>query len=147
MKSIFLIGFMGSGKSTVGQCLADQLDWQFVDTDLYFEEREQMMISAFFAQYGEEEFRVKEQSCLQLCTKPNTVNGIVVYLQTSFEEICARLKDDHTRPLFQADHLVCTKARLESRLSLYQGAAHYTLDTVGKNPLELAREIQAVVNV
>ena len=74
-------------------------------------------------------------------------NGIVVYLQTSFEEICARLKDDHTRPLFQADHLVCTKARLESRLSLYQGAAHYTLDTVGKNPLELAREIQAVVNV
>lgn len=166
MKPIFLIGFMGSGKSTVGKCLARQKEYQFVDTDLYFEEKEQISISNFFSQNGEAAFRSKEQMYLKTCTKPNTVvstgggivlhpvnidwmreSGIVVYLETSFSQICHRLKDDQTRPLFQVDHLIETEKRFNDRLPLYQSAAHYVIATAGKTPIEIAQEIQTKVTV
>lgn len=61
---IYLTGFMGSGKSTVGQKLAANLDWPFVDTDAWIEEQIDMRIPQYFAQDGEAAFRRREADAL-----------------------------------------------------------------------------------
>lgn len=60
VKNIILIGYMGCGKSTVGQCLAKMLDFTFVDTDAFIETQQQRTISDIFAIEGEEKFRQLE---------------------------------------------------------------------------------------
>lgn len=54
---VFLIGYMGSGKTTIGRRLAKQLNYEFVDVDQLFEERYRLSISAFFEKYDENAFR------------------------------------------------------------------------------------------
>lgn len=61
---IYLTGFMGSGKSTVGQQLAADLDWPFVDTDAWIEEQIGMRIPQYFAEEGEAAFRAREADAL-----------------------------------------------------------------------------------
>ncbi|MBL8179573.1 MAG: shikimate kinase [Bryobacterales bacterium] len=61
---VYLVGFMGCGKSTVGKLLAEQLEWRFVDLDDDIEGREQTPISQIFAQRGEPAFRRIEHECL-----------------------------------------------------------------------------------
>ncbi|HPR30679.1 MAG TPA: shikimate kinase [Prolixibacteraceae bacterium] len=65
MKRIYLIGYMGSGKSTVGRKLARKLDLQFIDLDDYIEERNHKTIPELFAYLGEEGFREAERKALQ----------------------------------------------------------------------------------
>ena len=65
MKTIVLVGFPGSGKSTVGRCLASRLSLPFYDTDSYFEGKYHITVSDFFAKYGEEFFRICEKSVLE----------------------------------------------------------------------------------
>ena len=60
-RPIFLIGFMGSGKSTVGRRLADQLGFRFIDTDTFIETRFRQRIVDMFASLGEEVFRRRER--------------------------------------------------------------------------------------
>ena len=62
---LYLIGFMGSGKSTVGRIVARHLGWRFADVDEDIESREQMSITEIFDQKGEAEFRRKELSALR----------------------------------------------------------------------------------
>ncbi len=62
---IFLIGYMGSGKSTLGRRLAKHLNLQFVDMDHYIEERNYKTIPQIFAEEGEAEFRKKERKALE----------------------------------------------------------------------------------
>ncbi len=62
---IFLVGFMGSGKSTVGRALAEELGWGFADLDEDIEKREGMSISQIFDTRGEAEFRQAETAALQ----------------------------------------------------------------------------------
>ena len=62
---IYLVGFMGSGKSTVGRGLAKHLGWRFADLDEDIEAREQMPITQIFDQRGEEEFRRAEHDALK----------------------------------------------------------------------------------
>ena len=61
---VYLVGFMGSGKSTVGRLLGEELGWRFVDLDDDIEAREQMAIAEIFSQRGEPEFRRIEHQCL-----------------------------------------------------------------------------------
>ena len=63
--NIILIGYMGCGKSTVGSSLAKQLDWEFLDTDAWIEEKEGVSIKEIFAIRGESYFRDLETACLQ----------------------------------------------------------------------------------
>lgn len=63
--SVILIGYMGCGKSTVGQRLAGLLDWSFLDTDAWIEEKEGMTIKEIFAAQGEAYFRDLETFCLK----------------------------------------------------------------------------------
>ncbi|WP_439181742.1 shikimate kinase [Carboxylicivirga taeanensis] len=68
IKRIFLIGFMGSGKSTLGKRLKSELGWDFLDLDDYFESRYQTTIKQYFAEQGEQAFRKAEQALLSEVT-------------------------------------------------------------------------------
>ncbi|HLP04951.1 MAG TPA: shikimate kinase, partial [Paludibacter sp.] len=74
MKNIFLVGYMGSGKTTIGKLLAVRLGFSFVDMDSYIEEREFKSVSQIFAEKGEDGFRLLEQKCLhEVAEFENTV--------------------------------------------------------------------------
>jgi shikimate kinase len=63
--NIYLIGMMGSGKTTAGKKLARKLSYQFVDLDEFIEEQTRLSVSDFFLKYGEDKFRLIEQECLR----------------------------------------------------------------------------------
>lgn len=66
---IYLVGFMGSGKSTVGRALADELGWNFVDLDEEIEREQGSSIASIFDQRGEAEFRLLETDALRRCVR------------------------------------------------------------------------------
>lgn len=122
MAHIILIGFMGSGKTTVGKLLAEQLGLPFVDSDRVIEEQSNKNISELFDQEGETSFRLKEHLfCEQLesmtpsviatggglpCFEDNLAllkaNGKVIYLNTSLQTLTQRLKSERSkRPLLK----------------------------------------------
>jgi shikimate kinase len=120
---LFLTGFMGAGKSTVGQVLAEKLGWDFADLDTLIEAREGMPVSAIFSSHGEEAFRRMETAALQDLmysiergnptvvalgggTFPQPVNcellshaGLSVWLDCSLETALSRIPVDGARPL------------------------------------------------
>lgn len=123
--NIVLIGFMGSGKTSVGDCLANKLSFGFVDTDQMIEEKNQMAITKIFAEQGEEYFRDLETNTIkdmlqnfESCVISTggglplrEVNsdilkelGYVVYLKVSRDTVLARLKGDHSRPLLAGEN-------------------------------------------
>ena len=65
MKPVFLVGYMGAGKTTVGKVLAEQLGWEFMDLDVFIENRRHKSIKEIFDIYGEEEFRRIESRLLK----------------------------------------------------------------------------------
>lgn len=122
MKRIFLIGFMGSGKTTLGKALSRKLGVDFIDLDLYIEGRYHKMIREIFAESGEERFRHIEQSLLhEVADFENVIiaagggtpcffdnidymnaHGTCIYLKASIDELCHRLASGRdTRPLLQ----------------------------------------------
>lgn len=117
IKQIFLIGMMGSGKSTVGSMLADKLDWIFIDIDTELEKDHSLSISDMFKN-GEDKFRTYETEKLkQIVLKDYIVcatgGGIVledsnyrildqsfcVYLDASLDTLYKRIETDNSRPL------------------------------------------------
>lgn len=111
MKPVFLIGYMGSGKSTYGKLLADETGLAFVDTDDYIVERSGCSIPELFAEKGESGFRRMERSCLEeLCLRRDTIiatgggmpcfgdnmalmrrSGLTIYLETPVSVLVERL--------------------------------------------------------
>ena len=117
INQIFLIGMMGSGKSSVGKASADSLNWTFYDIDHELEKDHNLSINDMFA-HGEAQFRDHESKKLQeIASKENIVcstgGGVVlnesncdilgelfcVYLHASIESLCHRLENDSSRPL------------------------------------------------
>ncbi len=120
---LYLVGFMCSGKTTVGQALAKQLGWCFVDVDSEIEHAQGQRIRDIFVEQGESRFRDLEAATLrQHVTKVESGrpcvfalgggtfvqprnwelienNGVTIWLDCSLETILARLGDDVTRPL------------------------------------------------
>ncbi|HHO75879.1 MAG TPA: 3-dehydroquinate synthase [Deltaproteobacteria bacterium] len=156
---IFLTGFMGSGKTTVGLELKKLLNRPFVDMDNMIRESSGRTIPHIFEYAGEESFRVMERKALAeitLKTEPHVVAtggalpadplnrtlmkscGVVIYLKTPFEELRHRIGADHNRPLWNADAHSLFLAREAS----YE-EADITVDTSGKIPRAVAEEIQA----
>ena len=124
MKHIILIGFMGSGKSTMGRLIANKFQYAFVDTDHYIEKKEGRKISEIFTDDGEEYFRNLETEVLKelLDSEEKKVlalgggtplraenrellkkNGNVIFLKVTSEDAYQRLKDDSERPLLQVE--------------------------------------------
>lgn len=121
MNRIFLIGYMGSGKTTVGKLLTEKLGYSFVDMDHHIEEKQFKTVSQIFAELGEKKFRLLEQQCLhEVAEFENVVistgggapcffdnmeymnaRGLTVYLKLSPEQLAERLEASkvNKRPL------------------------------------------------
>ncbi|HEY3937780.1 MAG TPA: shikimate kinase [Bryobacteraceae bacterium] len=146
---LYLVGFMASGKTTVGRALADEIGWPFVDIDSEIEVREGKAISQIFAERGEAAFREVEADVIRRhisgieAGQPSVValgggafiqprnwelvgnNGITVWLDCPIETVRRRLGDDTTRPL-AANRNGLTEL-FEDRRSLY-ARADYRID-------------------
>lgn len=147
---IFLVGFMGSGKSTLGPILANALGYSFYDIDTLIEEKAHKTIPEIFQSEGERAFRELERATLQeVTTYANAVialgggtianaenlelaknNGILVYLKISPEEALARVQHHRTdRPMLKdANGIPLSGTQLEQRITelLLQREKYYT---------------------
>ncbi|GFI31515.1 MAG: AAA family ATPase [Lachnospiraceae bacterium] len=160
--NIVLIGFMGSGKSTISDYLSTMFAMDAVEMDQIISQREGMSISDIFAVYGEEYFRNLETNLLvEMQSRNNVViscgggtpmreknvaemkkNGRVVLLTASPETIYHRVKDSHDRPLLENNKNVSFITELmEKRRVKYETAADVIIETDGKNELEICEEL------
>lgn len=112
MIPIFLIGYMGSGKTTIGKFVAKEIGYRFVDMDAVIEEQQGQTITQIFAERGEQEFRLLEQKCLHELSQNKDIiistgggapcffdnmsfmneHGHTIYLQLTAEELAQRLE-------------------------------------------------------
>lgn len=162
MKNIFLIGFMGTGKSAVSGCLKTTYQMDIIDADQYIEEREQTSITDIFKRKGETYFRDLETELLmEMQTKDSTViscgggivlrgknveimkrTGKVVLLTASPETILNRVKHNDNRPLLKGKKTVeAIRALMEQRREKYQAAADLIINTDNKTIAEVCEEI------
>jgi shikimate kinase len=161
--NIVLIGFMGTGKTTVGKLLATELDFQFVDADALIESKAGKSITQIFQSEGEGYFRKLEASLAEelaagdhqviatgggfvlnskniLVFKPQ---GLIIALKASTQSIYERIRAEKHRPLLAvSDPLTRIRQLLLEREPYYQ-KADWTIDTDGKIPADLVREIGA----
>ncbi|GAB6156849.1 shikimate kinase [Desulfotomaculum varum] len=161
MKNIVLIGFMGTGKSTVGRALAKRLGYRFIDTDYAIEQITGLTVEQIFRKHGVKRFRGEEvllakklaaQEKLVIATgggmvlDPENVkmlrqNGFLVCLAASPETICRRVRNKRTRPLLAKGNLQQRVAELlEERKGAYQ-IADLTVNTDDKSPEEVVNII------
>jgi len=162
--NLVLVGFMGSGKSSVGRLLATYLGFQVVDTDALVIQAAGMPISEIFAREGEEVFRDYEAKALaSLLGKTNLVVatgggiviresnrpllrqlGFVVGLVANEEIIFERVSRNNKRPLLQTPNPRQTISELlAKRVPFYEAAAQFLVDTSVKSHGEVAEEIIA----
>lgn len=166
MTRIFLIGFMGAGKSTVGRMLAEKLSMPFIDLDALIETREGVSIRTIFSERGEEAFRTAEVAALReaCATEPAVVAcgggivlrdenrvlmkgcGTVVYLSVSAEEAVARIGDTADRPLLAGDAAGMANTILSARLTLYRAAADHIVDTSGRLAADVVERVLGVLD-
>ena len=160
--NIFLIGFMGAGKSTISDYLKNALAMDVVEMDQCIVERQGMSISDIFETYGEEYFSELETNLLiEMQSQSNVVvscgggvpmrernvvemkkNGRVVLLTAKPETILERVKDNHDRPLLENNKTVPFIADLmEKRRAKYEAAADIVIQTDGKSELEICEEL------
>ncbi|HDR4558159.1 shikimate kinase [Bacillus cereus] len=165
MKSIYITGYMGAGKTTIGKALSKELHIDVVDTDQKIEEKQEKAIRNIFAEEGEMAFREYESEMLRLLPVHNVIittgggiieraenrkwmkeNGTVVYLYCDPHVIAERLREDTTRPLFQKKDIDAFVAKFESRRAYYEEAEIY-IDTTNKSIEQIMNELKAKINV
>ena len=160
--NIFLIGFMGCGKSTIAGYLHDTFSMDVVEMDDIIAKREGMSISDIFETHGEQYFRDLETNLLvEMQNKSNVViscgggtpmrennvlemkkNGRVVLLTAQPETVLQRVKDNHDRPLLENNKNVSFIADLMAKRSeKYEAAADIIIQTDGKNEQEICEEM------
>ena len=162
--NIILIGFMGSGKTSVGRVIAKRLRCQFLDTDQLVEERARATISQIFAgPGGETVFRDRETAALEsllvatrrhviatgggIVTQPRNIPllrqlGWVVLLQADPDELYRRVARNHDRPLLKVkDPRAREQEMLATREPLYREAAAYVVDSTGLRRDDVAESI------
>jgi shikimate kinase len=163
-KNIVLIGFMGSGKSTVGRELHQRLGYPWIDMDQLIEQRERKSIAAIFKESGEEGFREMETALLEELNDPSAPRriistgggvigrernrillrglGYVVWLHAPTSVILERTSKNRDRPLLDTDDpLARIDCLLAERKPLYAEIAHLKVDTADLNCAELATGI------
>ena len=136
---IFLVGFMGSGKSTIGRHLAEALGRRFIDTDVFVETRFRQRITDMFAEHGEAVFRRRERMAIEeLMSMPDTVfatgGGLPCYTDTM----------DH---LLEAGHVIslrCSTPILTARLELCKRTRPTIRDKSGEELLAFVQDTLAV---
>ena len=140
---VFVVGFMGTGKSTLGRLLADRLGWDFFDLDAIIEELEGSTVMRIFVEKGEPYFRQLEQLTLgeiaarphhavvacgggTFCTPQNQallrLHGVTVWLDQPFDRIWQRRNElSRRRPLWRGEEPL--RALYEQRIPFYQLAS------------------------
>ncbi|MGI9665555.1 MAG: shikimate kinase [Acidimicrobiia bacterium] len=160
MGHVWLIGMMGTGKTTVGAIVAEQREMPLEDTDTRVMERTGQTIPELFGE-SEARFRLEEAAAIEeLAAEGNAVistgggailrpdsvelmrdTGHTVLLTADTQELEHRLADDLTRPLLSSPGALA--AILAERAPLYEAAAEVMIDTTGKLPGEVASEVLA----
>ena len=162
--NIYLIGMMGSGKSTLGKTLSEKIQKPFIDLDSEIEKATGKSITEIFDIDGEEQFRKMETKQLKQYSESIVAcgggivlnnanrkfineNGIAILLLASMGELAQRLSSSNNRPLLAEDNMkeALTKLWLE-RLIDYLDTANFTIETDGKNPEQLTEEILVQIN-
>ncbi|MCR4998938.1 MAG: shikimate kinase [Lachnospiraceae bacterium] len=168
MNNIYLIGFMGCGKSAVGRTLARKTYRRFMDTDAIIVESEGMPISQIFEEKGEAYFRQVETTTMKslIAEKKRIVScgggvalrqenvdamragGTIVLLTATPETILKRVENDDKRPLLQGRKTVEGITELmNSRVPFYSEAADYTVSTDDRSTEEIAKEIMNLMSL
>lgn len=164
--NLYLIGYRGSGKSTVGRQVAERLEWPYLDTDREIEDLASQSIRRIFEQDGEPVFREWERTVIQAVAMRNravislgggaimdpancqTLNatGWTVWLKAPAALLYSRIQHDpqssETRPrLSQDDGLAEVENILQQRRDLYAACADYTVEIHELPPHEIAERI------
>lgn len=165
--NIFLIGFMGVGKSSVSQALKEVFAMNVIEMDQIIAQRNNMSISEIFEFHGEEYFRQEETNLLRSCqdlknhiiscgggVAMRQVNvdqmrksGKVVLLTANPKTILSRVEDNHDRPLLENNKTVeHISSLMEARKEAYLNAADIIIDTNNKSIYEICEEIISSVS-
>ena len=156
---VFLVGFMGAGKTSVSRKLARLAGIVAIDMDTFIERRCDMKVKKIFEEIGETGFRAIETDVLRelACGEPRLVScgggvvvtpenreilrsyGYVVHLKVVADEAASRISDTSTRPLF--GDIENARRIEESRLPLYEEVANITIDTAGRGSGAVSREV------
>ena len=159
---VYLIGFMGVGKTTVAKELSGRLRLPLVDTDEAIVEREGRSIPEIFEREGEKIFREKETRMLRALSESGAkivscgggiamreenrdimaAHGVTVLLKASPGTIPERVKGDDNRPLLAGKkNVTAIAAMMEERRPAYEAAANLQIPVDGRTPAEIAEEI------
>ena len=160
--NVFLVGPMGSGKTTIGRQIARALKKKFIDSDHEIEKRTGVDIPFIFDKEGEDGFRKREHDMIEelaahkdivLATGGGSViwpanrqllkqNGVVIYLHAELKELLKRTARDRNRPLLQTDDPKSKLAKLiQEREDFYREVADFVIDTGGRTAKSVVKEI------
>ena len=164
--NVFLVGMMGSGKTTLGRALAHRLELPFADTDRILVERTGVPVTTIFEFEGEEGFRRRESAILAELAEGDAhvvatgggavlaaanrelmrARGTVVYLRARLDHLWERTRHDTTRPLLATPNPRATLAALmQVRDPLYREAAHIVVDTGSQTAASLVTRVEAAL--
>ena len=159
---IYLIGFMGTGKSTVSKALKKKIGWKEIDVDAMIEREQKMAISDIFTAYGEEHFRDIETETMErigtmdpaivscgggaVLRSQNVENmkksGTIVLLTAKAHTVYKRVKGSKDRPILNGHmNVEYIKLLMKKRQDIYEKACDVSISTDGKTPDRIAREI------
>ena len=163
---VILIGPMGSGKTTIGQLLASELEIPFRDTDHVIEEKSGKSVSDIFLEDGEDEFRILEKKVLRdELLSDDTVLALgggapisidaqsalraiaspVVYLDISLATVAPRIGFNRDRPLLLHNPRGQWQTLMEARRPIYESIADSVIDVNDKSETEIVAAILEVL--
>lgn len=166
-KNIVLIGFMGSGKTSVGKKLSKVLKREFIDMDDFIEKKEGISVNEIFKTKGEEYFRQLEKDlCIRFSEPKNKIiatgggvikssenvnnlkkGGVILYLKSTPKQIAFNLRYDNTRPLLAGGGKEQKIAALmEEREPLYNRCADIIINVSNINIDETIEKIKDIIN-
>ena len=162
MRNVFLIGLMGSGKTTIGQLLAKRLQMPFIDSDHELETRTGVSVATIFEIEGEPAFRHREASIIDELSRREPIvlgtgggailnpqtrivlreRGVAIYLHSTAETSYERIRRNRDRPLLMVtDPLARLKQLYELRHPLYLETAHLVVESYRDRPTAVVNEI------
>lgn len=164
--NVFLIGFMGVGKSTMARMLAEELNMNLIEMDETIEAEQGMTIQEIFEQQGENGFRDIESAFVERISQGNNMvvscgggavlrnrnvenmkkSGKIIFLTATPETIFERVRYSTNRPLLNGNMNVEYIAQLmEHRRSIYESAADIKIVTDAKSEAEMLQDLLAVI--
>jgi shikimate kinase len=164
MGHIWLIGMMGSGKTTAGELAARMLDRPFLDTDVIVELETDQTIPELFSE-SEETFREAEASAItsaalhenaviatgggSILSQDNVAvmqrTGMIVLLDVDAETVAERIQVDVVRPLLPTTESIASV--MADRVLVYNNVAEHVIPTVGRRPEDVAKEVAACADM